>query len=198
MTAGRIGLCLCASVVLPWRVHAQERTRLAATLGYGTGSGTIVCTACTHAGNMGGATATLLLTSSPKPHVRVGASLDYWAHARDTWERDIWGLSVVALYYPGTVRHGFFIGGGPTYSMMFATVSDSTALQRHGWGILTEMGYELRPRATFSLMPYVQYTYARVGDIYYPKDSGVLWAQGWRHAVVSVGLGLTYHPHPRR
>ncbi|HTI05933.1 MAG TPA: hypothetical protein VL549_11475 [Gemmatimonadales bacterium] len=195
---GRMMVCLCASAGLARAVGAQQGTRLAATLGVGTGSATLACRACTHAGNMGGSTGTLLLTSSPEPHVRVGASLDYWWHARETWERGVWGISVVGFYYPGTVRHGFYIGGGPSYSMMFATVTDSTALQRHGWGLLTEMGFEVQPRATLSFTPYVQYSYAYVGDIFYPKGSGVAWARDWRHAVVSMGLGLTYHAHARR
>lgn len=191
----RIGVGMCVSVVPARALLAQDRSRLEATLGFGAGSGTIMCSACTHSGNMGGATYTLQLTSSPQPHVRVGATLDYWAHARDTWERDIWSLSVIGLYYPGTLRRGFFIGGGPSYSMMWASLTDSTALQRHGWGIVTEMGFELRPQVTLSLTPYVQYAYAHVGDIYYPKGSGNLWARGWRHEVVSIGLAVTYHAH---
>ncbi len=144
---------------------------------------------------MGGSTATLQLTSSPQPRVRVGAMIDCWWHTRETWERDLCSLSVVALYYPGTLRRGFFIGGGPNYAMMWATVTDTTALQRHGWGVLMEMGYELRPGSALSLTPYAQYSYARVGDIYYPKGSGIPWARDWKHEVVSVGLGITYHAH---
>jgi hypothetical protein len=146
---------------------------------------------------MGGSTYTLQLTTSPQPHVRVGAMVDCWWHSRATWERDICSLSAVALYYPGTLRRGFFIGGGPSYSMMWGTVTDSTALQRHGWGVLTEMGYELRPQSALSLTPFVQYAYAWVGNIYYPLGSGIPWARGWKHQVVSLGLGVTYHARTR-
>ena len=188
-----IGLSLCSSVVLAGKSVAQERSRLAATFGVGTGSGTIMCSACTHAGNMGGSTLSLQLTSSPQPHLRVGGTVDYWWHSRDTWERGVWGLSGVAFYYPGTMRRGFFIGGGPSYSMMWALVNDSAGLQRHGWGVLTEMGYELRTQSSLALTPYVQYSYAWVGDIEYPIHSGIPWARGWKHQVVSLGLGVTWH-----
>ena len=189
----RLGLCLCATITLASQSPAQTQSRFEATLGVGTGTGTIRCSACTHAGNMGGTTYTLQLFASPQPQVRVGAMMDCWGHATDTWERDLCSLSVAALYYPRTLRHGFFIGGGPSYGMMWASLTDTTALLRHGWGMITEMGFELRPRSTFSLTPYAQYSYAYVGDIYYPKDSGIPWARGWKHSVVTVGLGLTYH-----
>ncbi len=193
----RIGLCLCCSVVLAGTSLAQEGSRFAATLGVGTGSGTIMCSACIHAENMGGSTLSLQLTSSPQPHVRVGATLDTWWHSRDTWERGVWDLSAVAFYYPGTIHRGFFIGGGPSYSMMWAMVNDSTGLQRHGWGVLTEMGYELGPQSRLSLTPYVQYSYAWVGNIYYPIHSGIPWARGWKHQVLSLGLGVTFHNRKR-
>ena len=194
----RFAVIACAGLGCARAALAQEGSKLEATLGVGTGSGTIMCEACTHAGNMRGSTWTLQLSSSPGPSVRVGANVDYWAHSTDTWERDLWSVSVVAFYYPGTVDRGFFIGGGPNYAMMYASLTDTSALQRHGWGVLTEMGYELRPRAKWSLTPYVQYSYARVGDIFYPKDSPILWASNWRHSVVSVGLGITYHAHHSR
>src|ERR1041385_8877523 len=93
-----------------------------AMFGTGTGSGTIMCTSCTHAGNMGGSTLTMQLAVSTSPHLRVGSTLDWWWHSTDTWERGIWDLTAVVFYYPWTVRRGFFIGGGPSYSLMWATV----------------------------------------------------------------------------
>jgi hypothetical protein len=90
-------------------------------------------------------------------------------------------------------RSGFFIGGGPSYSMMVASVTDSTGLQRHGWGFAAELGYDIVPRKAFSLTPYCQYSYAWVGDIYYPKGSATPFARDWKHQVVSIGLGVTYH-----
>jgi hypothetical protein len=32
-----------------------------------------------------------------------------------------------------------------------------------------------------------------VGDIYYPLDSGNLWASGWKHRVLTLGIGATWH-----
>jgi hypothetical protein len=169
---------------------------LAGTLGVGSGSGTIACSACTHAGSMGGTSFTIQLAQRVSPHLRAGWTTDWWWHSADDWERDIGDLGAVLLYYPST-EQPFFIGGGPSYSMLYASVTDSTALQRHGWGFTSEMGYELRLHSTASLTPFVQYSRAWVGDIYYPKGSRIPWARGWKHQVLSVGLGVTLHNRKR-
>jgi hypothetical protein len=169
---------------------------LAGTLGVGSGSGTIACSACAHAGTMGGTSFTIQLVQRVSPHLRAGWTTDWWWHSADDWERGIGDLSAVLFYYPSTDPR-FFIGGGPSYSMMYASVTDSTALERHGWGVVAEMGYELRVRSAASLTPFVQYSRAWVGDIYYPKGSGIPWARGWKHQVLSVGLGVTFHNRKR-
>ncbi len=169
---------------------------LAGTLGIGSGSGTIACNACAHAGSMGGTSFTIQLAQRVSPHLRAGWTTDVWGHSGDGWEREIGDLNAVLFYYPSTERR-FFIGGGPSYSMMYASVTDSTALQRHGWGFMAEMGYDLRPLSGASLTPFVQYSRAWVGDIYYPKGSGIPWARGWKHQVLSVGLGVTFHNRKR-
>ncbi len=182
-----IGLCLSSSA-------ARAQGGLAATLGVGTGSGTITCGACTHAGNMGGSTATLQVVQKVSPYLRVGWTADGWWHSRDEWGRGIGALNAVVFYYPRTVRRsGVFIGGGPSYSWMVATVTDSTGLQRHGWGLAGELGYDMGPHSSLSLTPFFQYSYAWVGDIYYPKGSGIPFARGWKHQVVSLGVGVTWH-----
>lgn len=162
------------------------------TIGVGTGSATLECSACTHAGNMGGSTLTIQLAQRVSPHLRVAATTDAWWHSQDDWERGVWSLNAMLFYYPARLRSGFFFGGGPSYSMMFGSVTDSTALQRHGWGVSAEMGYELRPGAKVSLTPFAEYSRAWVGDIYYPLGSGIPWARDWKHQVVSVGLGVTF------
>lgn len=166
---------------------------LVSLIGAGTGSATIMCSACTHAGNMSGSTLTLQFAGAVGPRVRVGATVDGWAHSRQSWERDIANINALVFYYPGTMRRGFFVGAGPSYSLMYATVTDSSALQRHGWGVGAEMGYDIRPRSAVSLTPYLQYSYAWVGNIDYPLHTGIPFATGWKHQVVSVGLGLTWH-----
>jgi hypothetical protein len=146
---------------------------------------------------MSGTSYTIQLVQRVSPHVRAGWTTDVWSHSEDGWERDILDLNAVLFYYPGTERR-FFIGGGPSYSMMFASVTDTTALQRHGWGFISVMGYDARPRSGVSLTPFVQYSRAWVGDIYYPKGSGIPWARGWKHQVVSLGVGITWHNRRRR
>ena len=184
-----IGLCVLTA---PARAFAQGGLEL--TLGVGTGSGTINCRACTHAGHMPGTTYSMQVVEKVSPYLRVGWTLDTWSHARDDWERGIGAFNAVVFYYPSSVhRSGLFIGGGPSYSIMVASVTDSTALQRHGWGFAAELGYDIVPRKEFSLTPYFQYSSAWVGDIYYPKGSATPFARDWKHQVVSIGVGVTWH-----
>lgn len=164
---------------------------VAGTIGVGSGTGTIACSACAHAGSMSGTSWTIQLMKRVSPQLRAGWTVDTWLHSGSDWERGTWDLNAVLFYYP-SIERGFFIAGGPGYAMMYATVTDTTALQRHGWGFMAEMGYEQRLRSA-SLTPFVQYSRAWVGDIYYPKGSGIPWAQGWKHQVLSVGLGVTFH-----
>jgi len=166
-----------------------------ATFGFGTGSGTIMCSACTHSGNMGGSTLSMQVARPTSPHLRIGGTLDSWWHSRDTWERGTWDISLVAFYYPWTWRRGFFIGGGPTYSTMWGTASDTgkAALSRRGWGFTAEMGYDIAPRSVVSLTPFATYSYAWIGDIEYPLGSSISFARGWKHEVLSIGLGVTLH-----
>src|SRR2546422_5096943 len=69
-------------------------------LGIGTGSGTIKCTLCSHAGNMGGSAVTMQFGMKASPHLRMGFTADWWWHSGDTWERQLWDLTPAVLYYP--------------------------------------------------------------------------------------------------
>jgi hypothetical protein len=182
-----LGVCLASAAA-----DAQEGGGIV-IFGGGTGSATIMCRACTHAGNMGGSTLSMQFVEQVSQHLRVGGTADWWWHERDTWMRGIWDVTAAVFYYPGTLRRGFYVEGGPTYSMILASVDDSTALQRHGWGIAAGIGYDLSPRSSVSLTPYLRYSYAWVGDVYYPIDSGIPFARGWKHEFLSCGLGITLH-----
>src|SRR5437899_5814930 len=113
---------------------------------------------------MGGSTFMLQFAPRVNEHLRVGATADWWWHSSDTWERGVWNLEAELLYYPGTVRRGFYVGAGPTYTLILATVTENTALQRHGWGVAAEMGYHIAPRRSVSLTPRLSYSYGWVGD----------------------------------
>ncbi len=192
----RVGVVLLLSLSPGLVEESSAEQGGLAILGIGTGSGTIMCTQCTHAGNMGGSTATIQVVWLARPHLCVGFTADWWWHFTDTWERGTWDFTPAAFYYPFS-RRRFFIGGGPSYSMILATVNDSAALTRHGWGFATEMGYDVAPRRLVAFTPYIQYSWAWVGNIDYPLGSNVTFARGWKHDVLSVGLGLTFHESHR-
>ena len=166
-------------------------------LAFGTGSATIMCTACRDAGNVGGTTATIQFGQTVSQHVQIGGSADWWWHSAITtqgWDRWINHFALSLFYYPWTVRHGFFIEGGPAVTVAHAAVTDSTGLQRHGWGFSIGIGYDVATCRVVSLTPRLAYSYGWVGDIDYPLGTNVPFARGWKHEVVSLGLGITLHP----
>jgi hypothetical protein len=167
--------------------------------GFGSGSATIWCSACRYNGNVGGTTAMFQFNSDPTTlHLRFGVSSDWWWHSGTSpqgWDRWTITLAPSVFYYPWTVRNGFFLEAGPALVAALARVTDSTALRRHGWGFTLGVGYDVAPRWKVSLTPRLAFTYAWVGDIYYPLGSNVLFARGWRHEVLSLGLGITLHQY---
>jgi len=170
-------------------------------LAFGTGSATIRCTSCTDAGNVGGTIATIQGGVTASQHVQGGLTADWWWHSTTTrqgWDRWINHFAASLFYYPWRVRQGFFIEGGPALTVAHAAVTDSTGLARHGWGFTIGIGYDIAPGRVGSLTPRLAYSYGWVGDIYYPLGSNVPFAKGWKHQVVSLGLGLTVHEAKRR
>jgi len=112
-----LGVCLASAAA-----DAQEGGGIV-VFGGGTGSATIMCRACTHAGNMGGSTLSMQFGEQVSQHLRVAGTADWWWHERDTWMRGIWDVTAAVFYYPGTLRRGFYVEGGPTYSMILASAT---------------------------------------------------------------------------
>src|SRR6266480_6460306 len=70
-------IAVCSSPILVKESLAQGGR---AVFGFGTGSGTIMCTACRNAGNVGGSTALIQVGGPATPHLQVGFSADWWWH----------------------------------------------------------------------------------------------------------------------
>ncbi len=192
--AGFLFAVFCSPVLVEESLAQEGRGAFA--FGFGAGSATIMCSACSYVGNIGGYTATIQVRGLMlNQHLGVGVSGDWWWHqtiSRQGWDRIILTVGVPLFYYPWA-NHGFFVEGGPAISAASAAVTDSTGLRRHGWGFTIGAGYDIAPGWTVSLTPRLAYSYAWVGNIYYPLGSHIPFARGWKHGVVSLGLGLTLH-----
>ena len=187
-----LGLLL---VMVTRSLPGQESTgRFLFVLGLGAGAAHISCSACTSSGQVGGSNLTILFGYAVTQHLRIGYSSDLWSHAAGTrWYKALRDLAVSVSYYPATIRHGLFVEGGLGLSSAEVSLTDSTGLRRYGWDLTAAIGFDLKPRSKVSLVPRLAVSLGSLGDMYYPTGSNTLFARGWTHEVVSVGLGLALH-----
>ncbi len=188
-------------VLLPARpVAAQDRHESGFwfVTGFGPGSANITCTACTSGGSFGGVNWTLQMGGTPSEYVRIGGVSDWWWHpVSGDWDRWFKSLTASVRYYPWTVDRGLFVEAGPTYSQALVRLTDTTGLARHGWGVTAGVGGDVLPRWRVMFVPRLAFTYAWVGDIYYPLGSRTLFARAWRHWVLHFGLDLGFRDRYR-
>jgi Outer membrane protein beta-barrel domain len=188
---------------IPTRAQDSDR-RAWALLGLGTGSANIACDGCTSGWNLHGptllGTGGLMLT----PHWGVGIGLDQWWRSPADSEATSLG-TVMLRYYPIT-RAGAFVEAGVGYSRAEVRLDGSRVAKGRSWGLMAAVGYDVRvlrwncPGSTtcdLMLTPRVSYVYSPMGDVRYAAGSPP-FATGWRHQVLSVGLGVglstTFHP----
>ena len=104
-------------------------------------------------------------------------------------------------YYP-SVRAGAFVEVGAGLSRAEVRLNGSTVAEGRRWALMTGAGYEVRVlrftrtdgTCDVTLTPRVSYVYSPIGELRYAAGSPP-FATGWRHQVLSAGLGggLTFH-----
>ena len=158
-------------------------------LGLGTGTAHVACDGCTSGWNQGPTllgTVGVMFTS----HLGVGLGLDEWWRDPDHSEATNTG-TVLVHYYP-KARGGAFAEAGAGLSEAEVNVNGTTAKGK-GWALMASVGYDLpfvgALGGAFGVTPRVSYVYSSVGDLRYASGSAP-YATGWRHQVVSVGIGL--------
>lgn len=160
-------------------------------LGLGTGSANISCDGCSSGWNYGGPTLIAQLGGTMNPHLRVGFGLDEWWHfPSDTADKLLKTATGLLHYYP-FVRSGLYVEGGAGWSRAEARVGRAFA-KGDGLGLVSGLGYDIPVLRGLMLTPRVTYAYALIGGLKY-RAGGSTFTRGWKHEVLSVGLGLTIH-----
>jgi hypothetical protein len=171
-----------------------------AGFGLGWGRGIITCTLCSSGGTYDGVAINFSVGKTVNPRLRVLFNYDEWGHPPQSGQSDLGKITETftgsGQFFPWTVRHGFFLEGGLGVTVAKMWVTDTSGFNRHGWGLTVGAGDDLFPGRSFSATPRVAFSYGSVGRIYYPLHSRNLWADGWKHEILSVGLGLTFHKQP--
>jgi len=160
-------------------------------LGIGTGSATISCNECTGGRNLHGPTLLASVGWQLTPHVGVGIGLDQWW--RDPADSEATNTGTVLLrYYPG-VRAGAFLEAGVGLSEADVGLSGDTTAAGRRWALMVGIGYDVKlvsvNGADVTLTPRVSYVYSPIGTLTYAAGRPP-FATGWRHQVLSAGIGL--------
>jgi hypothetical protein len=162
-------------------------------LGMGTGAANVACSGggCPSGWKLHGPTLLLTVGAMLTPHLGVGVGLDkWWRGPADTVETN---TATLFLHYYPSVRAGAFIEGGAGLSRAAVWLDGDRVAQGRRWAVMAAVGYDVRLHrvhgADISLIPRVSYVYSPIGDLAYAAGSPPL-ATGWRHQVLSVGLGI--------
>ena len=159
--------------------------------GFGEGSARIVCDRCAGDWSLLGPTALVSVGVMLTPRVGIGLAWDQWR--RDPSDTKQTNTATVMLRYYPSVDHGGFIEAGVGASGAAIQLQGDTVAAGMEWALMVGIGYNLHLTRghdiNITLMPRVSYAYSPIGAL---KDdpSGHVFASGWRHQVLSAGIGL--------
>jgi outer membrane protein with beta-barrel domain len=184
------GLLLALGATASRAQHPQTREGFWINFGFGYGSAfERPCdNGCSDTSFLGGATAFVRLGGTVSRNVLIGGEVDAWTHDYSPGAETLGSVTAALYYYPNPTG-GLFVKGGVGFSDYDLSVSGSS-LTGVGMGFVAGLGYDARIGRNVSITPVGDFWYGSVGDL---KSGGALIATGWKHAVVTFGLGVTFH-----
>lgn len=194
---GRIAGLLVAWTLLiapsAWAQHPQERKGFWIGFGFGYGSASASCDDCEGGEREGSLASSLRLGGTLNDRVLLGTEMNLWMKEDDIEDVTLWlgSITGTVTFYPKA--GGFFLKGGAGWAFVdqdFRVGTLAVTASKSGWGVLAGIGYDIRVGSNTSLSPCVNFTYGSVGDIGF-EDGATLG--GWKHNVISVELGVTFH-----
>ena len=175
--------------------HPQIREGFWINFGVGYGSAHEKCNGCSDT-TVSGVTGFLRLGGTVSPHLLIGGEIQGLSHgyaAVDSFPsaKEIIGSVTASLYYYPKPASGFFLKAGLGFSDYRFTVNGSSGtVTGLGGGMIVGLGYDIRVGRNVSLTPTGDLWYGSVGDL---KSGSTQVGTGWKQAVVSFGLGVTFH-----
>jgi len=166
--------------------HPQTREGFWISFGLGYGSAHMRCDRGCADTTVGGVTGFVRLGGTLNRHLLLGGEIDGWTHNYPG--TDLLGSITAALYYYPRPASGFFVKGGLGLSDYW--FSNQGTVSGVGGGFVAGLGYDIRVGRMFSITPTGDFSYGSVGDV---KSGGLVKATGWKQAIVSFGLGATFH-----
>jgi hypothetical protein len=161
-------------------------------LGLGMGTANVSCDGCTRGWNSGGPTLLAQVGGTLSPHLRLGFGLDEWWYLPADSTAKLVKTATALLHYYAFGRR-FYVEEGAGWSRVYVLVGRAEA-KGNGLGLVSGLGYDVRVRGV-KVAPRINYDYGLIGQVRFP-DRGPpyarrgLFAKGWKHQVLSVGLGV--------
>jgi len=133
--------------------------------------------------------------------VRAGIGWAQWTTplggGRQTW---ITSYDILLYYYPIDQRPFFLEAalGSIDYSVVHARGerADSVYFSGSAWGPTVAVGWDASLGRGFSLRPRLSYSYGPPKSLHAPD--GTLIATGWKQHLLSLDVGLVFHPPDSR
>lgn len=193
----KIGLLCCvlslAGAGSAWAGRPQERKGVWFGLGGGYGSANATCDGCDRGGRESGGTGFLKLGGTLNQRVLLGGEFNLWTKDEDGVALNLYNFSATVTFYP-RASSGFFVKGGLGASWVETELRDGSTTTTEklgtGLGLLVGAGYDLRIARKISITPGLNYYYGQPGEL---KIDGETAFSNWRHNVVDISIGVTFH-----
>ena len=200
--------CLLMSALLLTycdRAHAQARpTRHGLWMDVGLGDGSLHVSSDTLRGrSQNGIDFVWDFGWTLSSRVRAGIGVDQWTSkwgaGKQNW---VTSFNILVYYYPLARRTFYLQAGAASADYMVVHVpgggerADSTYFSGTAWGITGAAGWDIPVHGIFSVRPLLSYSYGPPRSLHSPD--GTLIATGWRHHLLSLDLGLVFHPTDSR
>ncbi|HKE89835.1 MAG TPA: hypothetical protein VKB45_05840 [Gemmatimonadales bacterium] len=159
--------------------------------GFGTGAARIACDGCRSGWNLHGPSFAISVVQPLTRRVGIGVGVDTWA--RDPADSEATNTGTLFVHYYPTVRRRLFVEAGAGPSEAAVGLKGDTVAYGKGWALMAGIGYDLRlfntGAAYIILVPRVSYFYGSIGNLTYAAGRPP-FATGWKHQVLSAGIGL--------
>ena len=189
-------LCALACLAVASGASAAEppeRSGFWIGLGAGPGWADATCDFCEGGSREIGFAGSVRLGGTVNDRLLFGADMNGWSKEENDITLNLYSATASLTFYP-QASSGFFLKGGVGIAFLdtqFREGSTNVTIDLGtGLGLLAGAGYDLRVGRKVSITPAVSFWYGWAGDIAF---SGETLFTNWKHNVIDVTVGVTFH-----
>lgn len=184
--------CLGAAGLSAQRPQTREGFWIG--FGFGGGSAGLSCNVvCDSLSRETGFSGYLKMGGTLSPKLLLGGESTGWTKSEQGTTAQLGILSASVYFYPSPAT-GFFVKGGPGFSVY--TADDGTTKESGtGFGFILGAGYDLRVGGNISITPVVNFSWGSIGEVELTGTgpTGTTSGYGLKENVFDFQLGITFH-----